>query len=219
MENQSSSDHLNSSLTDLMTSLMVIFILLLLVFVSHSASKNAAIADVLLQALRKDLAPQGFSNNLIRPDPRDPDAILVIVPDKLMDFAVQSATLKPQGAEFLKSYIPTFAGVLCSPQFRSNVQSIIVEGHTDSQAWMGMTPQQSENANLRLSQQRSMSVVEDALKTLSDNPAERACFIKKLSATGRGPQGLEPTAAESRRVIFRIRIKASDKQQVESKVM
>ena len=46
MRRASTSDHLSSSLTDLMTSLMVIFILLLLVFVSHSASKDAAVADV-----------------------------------------------------------------------------------------------------------------------------------------------------------------------------
>ena len=48
MDDQSNSDHLSSSLTDLMTSLMVIFILLLLVFVSHNASKDAALTDVLL---------------------------------------------------------------------------------------------------------------------------------------------------------------------------
>ena len=45
MDEQGSSDHLSSSLTDLMTSLMVIFVLLLLVFVSHTASKDAAVTD------------------------------------------------------------------------------------------------------------------------------------------------------------------------------
>lgn len=70
MEEQSNSDHLSSSLTDLMTSLMVIFILLLLVFVSHTASKDAALADVLLAKLRKELQPQGFNENSIRPDVR-----------------------------------------------------------------------------------------------------------------------------------------------------
>ena len=49
MEDQSNTDHLNSSLTDLMTSLMVIFILLLLVFVHRTAGKDAAVTDVLLK--------------------------------------------------------------------------------------------------------------------------------------------------------------------------
>ena len=46
MEDQNNGDHLNSSLTDLMTSLMVIFILLLLVFVHRTAGKDAAVTDV-----------------------------------------------------------------------------------------------------------------------------------------------------------------------------
>ena len=71
MEEPNSPDHLSSSLTDLMTSLMVIFILLLLVFVSHTASKDAALTDVLLAQLKLDLHPQGFDENLIRLDPRD----------------------------------------------------------------------------------------------------------------------------------------------------
>jgi hypothetical protein len=59
MEDRDSSEHLSSSLTDLMTSLMVIFILLLLVFISHTASKDAALRDTLLAELKKDLIPQG----------------------------------------------------------------------------------------------------------------------------------------------------------------
>ena len=48
-KNQVAPDHLNSSLTDLMTSLMVIFILLLLVFVHRTAGKDAAVTDVSAQ--------------------------------------------------------------------------------------------------------------------------------------------------------------------------
>ena len=49
MDDHGNSDHLSSSLTDLMTSLMVIFILLLLVFISHTASKDPALTDLLLK--------------------------------------------------------------------------------------------------------------------------------------------------------------------------
>jgi hypothetical protein len=55
MEDQSNPDHLNSSMTDLMTSLMVIFILLLLVFVHRTAGKDAAVRDVLLKRLRYEM--------------------------------------------------------------------------------------------------------------------------------------------------------------------
>jgi outer membrane protein OmpA-like peptidoglycan-associated protein len=210
MDDHSNSDHLSSSLTDLMTSLMVIFILLLLVFISHTASKDAALTDLLLAELKRDLHPQGFNENLIRLDPRDRDAILVIVPGKLMNFEVQKSILQPQGRDFIHDHIPAFARVLCSDRFRASIDSIVVEGHTDRTTWAGSTEEESQDKNLKLSQERSMAVVSEALTDLSGQDRERACFLEKLSATGRGEQDPEKTDEESRRVIFKIRVKAQD---------
>jgi outer membrane protein OmpA-like peptidoglycan-associated protein len=218
MEEQDNSDHLSSSLTDLMTSLMVIFILLLLVFVSHTASKDAALTDVLLATLKKDLQPQGFSEKSIQPDPHDRNAILVIVPGQLMNFETQKSVLQDKGKEFLQTHIPAFADVLCSDQFRSSIDSIVVEGHTDSQRF-GKTPEESQNNNLKLSQERSMAVVIEALADLNGRERDRTCFLEKLSATGRGEQDPEKTDDESRRVIFKIRVKAHAAESLREKVM
>jgi outer membrane protein OmpA-like peptidoglycan-associated protein len=207
MEDQSNADHLNSSMTDLMTSLMVIFILLLLVFVHRTAGKDAAVTDVLLKKLLHEMRPQGFNENTIRPDPRDRNAILVIVPDRLMNFEPSKFKLRPEGELFLKSYMPDLAQVLCSDQFRSSIESVVVEGHTDTQPYAGHTAQESQSLNLKLSQDRSMEVVRNALADLSSMEAERGCFLEKLSASGRGEQEQEATPDESRRVILKIRVK------------
>ena len=217
MEENHSTDHLSSSLTDLMTSLMVIFILLLLVFVSHTAAKDAVLTDVLLAKLKHDLTPQGLSPQSIRPDPKDRNAILVIVPGKLMNFDIQKSDLKVDGRRFLRSYIPAMADVLYGEQFRTNIESVVVEGHTDTQRW-GKTQEESENNNLRLSQDRSMAVVKEALASLNSKPKYRAYFLEKLSATGRGEQDPEKTDTESRRVIFRIRVKARGADQIERRI-
>jgi len=218
MEDQNNSDHLNSSLTDLMTSLMVIFILLLLVFVHRTASKDAAVTDILLKKLRLDMIPQGFSEKTIRPDPRDRNAILVIVPDRLMNFEIGKSTLGPEGQQFLKSYIPAFAEVLCSQEFRTSIESIVVEGHTDIHPYVGRTAEESQNLNLKLSQDRSMEVVKNTLADLAGLEVKRACFLEKLSASGRGEQEPEATPEESRRVILKIRVKAGDVQSVKAAV-
>jgi len=210
MEDQSNSDHLNSSMTDLMTSLMVIFILLLLVFVHRTAGKDAAVTDVLLKRLLYEMKPQGFNENTIRPDPRDRNAILVIVPDRLMNFEAGQSNLRPAGEEFLRRYIPDLAEVLCSDQFRSSIESIVVEGHTDTQPYAGRTAEESQSLNLKLSQDRSMVVVKNALADLSSMEAKRGCFLEKLSASGRGEQEQEATPDESRRVILKIRVKVVD---------
>jgi outer membrane protein OmpA-like peptidoglycan-associated protein len=224
MEDRDSSEHLSSSLTDLMTSLMVIFILLLLVFISHTANKDTALRDTLLTELKKDLVPQGkdrtaqgFKDSSILPDPKNPDAILVIVPNNLMGFENQESALKKDGQQFLQTHIPALADVLCSQKIQSSIDSIVVEGHTDSHPWQGSTPEESENKNLTLSQKRSMAVVEEALADLSGKTT-RGCFLEKLSATGRGEQDPEKTDDESRRVIFKIHVKANDEEAVKQDV-
>lgn len=214
MEESNSADHLSSSLTDLMTSLMVIFILLLLVFVHRTAGKDPVMTDALLKKLRHDMTPQGFNDKTIRPDPRDRNAILVIVPDRLMNFETGKSTLRPEGEQFLKKNIPEFAEVLCSDQFRSSIESIVVEGHTDTHPYIGRSAEESENLNLKLSQDRSMEVVKNALADLSGMEAKRGCFLEKLSASGRGEQEQEATPEESRRVILKIRVKVVEAKSI-----
>ena len=124
-----------------------------------------------------------------------------------MNFETSKSTLRPEGEQFLKEYIPDFAGVLCSDQFRSSVESIVVEGHTDIYPWTGRSAEDSQNLNLKLSQDRSMEVVKSALSDLADMEPRRSCFLEKLSATGRGEQEQEATPEESRRVILKIRVK------------
>ena len=68
----------------------------------------------------------------------------------------------------------------------------------------GRTAEESQNNNLKLSQDRSMAVVKEALADLNGQEPDRSCFLEKLSATGRGEQDPEKTDDESRRVIFRI---------------
>ena len=205
MEESNTPDHLSSSLTDLMTSLMVIFILLLLAFVTKTAGGNQAVRDLLLKRLQHDLVPQGFSEKNIKKDEKNPDTILVIVPEKLMNFETGQSDLKPEGQEFLRGHIPQFAAVLCATDIGPNIDSIVVEGHTDRQQYK----QDSENQNLRLSQERSMQVVSESLGDLNGMATRHACFLEKLSASGRGEQDQESTPEESRRVIFKIRVKAN----------
>jgi flagellar motor protein MotB len=208
------SDGLNSALTDLMTSLMVIFILLLLVFLNRTAGRDPALTDVLLAKLQTDLVPQGFSNELIQIDKKDRNAILVIVPGRLMNFELGQYGLRPDGEKFLQDKIPVIAKVLCGNEFQNVVESIIVEGHTDRNSFRTSSAEESQNLNLKLSQDRSMEVVKKSLAFLTDRPSERECFLQKLSATGRGEQDPQPTDEQSRRVIFRIRVRADRVEQI-----
>jgi outer membrane protein OmpA-like peptidoglycan-associated protein len=231
MDEANAPDHLSSSLTDLMTSLMVIFILLLLVFVSHSASKDASATDALMTQLRTQLKRQtNLAEKDVQLDPRDRNAILIVVPDELMSFDSSKSDLKQQGVLFLKGkpgdagYTRALASVLCQGDLSKSVETVVIEGHTDTHRWGNDGETESENKKLRLSQDRSMAVVQEMLSDLGTGTSH-ACFLEKLSATGRGEQDAfrdDPDQRKnderSRRVIFRIRVKAAVANKVEHSV-
>src|SRR5262249_52403290 len=98
--------------------------------------------------------------------------------------------------------------------FRDKIDSIVIEGHTDSSG--------GESINLPLSQERSMEVVKQSLQTLQvfDSSSNlKQCFLGFVSASGRGSanpildrDGNEDQA-RSRRVIYRIRMRSIEQRQ------
>lgn len=209
MRRSSAPDHLAPSFTDLMTSLMVIFILLLLVFLNNRAAVNEAVTDSLLKDLKGQLGAEQFRNQDIQLDSKDRYTIIVDIPDQLMTFKTNESELKPEGEAFLRSHAPTLARILCNDKYLDSLENVIVEGHSDSEPYRGASLEQSQQLNLKLSQDRSMEVVKKTLLYLEASPKERRCLLEKLSATGRGEQDLEATADKSRRVLFKIRINSS----------
>ena len=209
MRRSSGSDHLAHSFTDLMTSLMVIFILLLLIFLNHQASVNTNTTQALLKEMKQRLASSDLRAEDIRVDQKDPFTIVVAVPDERMTFRSNRYELNPDGEQFVHREMPRLAGILCAPKYRDSVENVMVEGYSDSTPYRGATPEESQSRNLKLSQDRSMEVVKETLVSLAGQPDERACFLQKLSASGRGEQDLLTTAERSRRVVIKVRVNAS----------
>jgi outer membrane protein OmpA-like peptidoglycan-associated protein len=238
------SDHvgLSSSMTDLMTSLAVIFILLLVA--SHNnkqqqlnvkqdqlddtrARFEAAQRELLkaqeqthttrqnmLVALQQALDVFATQGVKAEADPRDPLGVLVLVPEGLLEFALNRDTIPPGGLAFLRSFTPKLATAICSETFRDEISTIVIEGHTDSSG--------SDAINLPLSQARSLVVVQESLAILSPEPALRTCFLTFLAASGRGSSELFRDAAgredkaRSRRVVFKIRVRSLEQRQLQA---
>ncbi len=192
-----------------MTSLMVIFILLLLVFVNNRASVNASTTQHLLIDLRRQLQSSGIAQVTAQLDRKDPYTIVLTIPNELLTFQPNAHQLRAEGEEFLKREVPKLATLLCESQYRNAVESIVVEGHSDNTPYHGISPEESESLNLKLSQDRSMEVVKRSLFALMGHPVERGCLLEKISASGRGEQDLQATPELSRRVVFKIRVNST----------
>ena len=215
MATESGNNALASSMTDLMTSLMVIFVLLLVATLNNTQQEAAETRSKILSEMQKQLdrelvqyKERGFE---VKTDPKDPLGLIVVVPEGLLNFAVNRDEIPPAGVAFLQQIIPKMAGTVCAQEFRSDMSSIVVEGHSDRTG--------SDEINLPLSQARSMSVVRASLQILRNN-GSRGCFLDLVSATGRG--SVEPMfdgnnqedAGRSRRVIFKIRVRSLEQKVV-----
>jgi outer membrane protein OmpA-like peptidoglycan-associated protein len=208
MDEPDHSAGLASAFTDLMTSLAVIFILLLVASLNNAFQKGQNTRQNILDKLQKEL--QEFTSQErdkieVKIDERDPLALLILVPEGLLEFPTNKAEIPTRGKAFMTQFIPKLSKVVYSDEFKEEIGSIVVEGHAD--------PRGDDNWNLKLSQDRSMAVVGKCLEIFdSDNMiAEKDYFLNKLSATGRGNK--EPIYVngaldndKSRRVVFKIRI-------------
>ena len=206
-------DGLSSSLTDLMTSLMVIFVLLLVATLNNASAEGENTRNLILDKLRLDL--QDFAQQGVRvdKDPTDPLGLLVLVPEGLLNFAVDKTDIPSGGVKFLADFSPRLAMTACNERYRKEISSIVVEGHTDSSG--------TDEHNLKLSQERSLAVVQRTLDVLAqDESGDRTCFLDFLSANGRGSKEpiLDAAGSEdkdrSRRVVFKIRVRSLEQREL-----
>jgi outer membrane protein OmpA-like peptidoglycan-associated protein len=195
--------------TDLMTSLAIIFILLLTVYVKIHYEAQAQSQENKEDV--KGLLRDHFDRFHLRleDDPDDPLMLLIVVPENLLNFEFGKASLRPTAAQFLDEVMPFYAQALCG-QLRHKIDSMVIEGHTDDRG--------DDALNLKLSQDRSFSVMVKGLEVIqAKQPVDYLCFQQLTSASGRGKQdllyeGSELNRDKSRRVIFKIRLRSAEQR-------
>ena len=203
--------HTTIGITDLMTSLAVVFILLF----AAQITKTSSAAQSELQgnkedvqtALRDHIQRLGLS---LDSDPRDPLALLIVVPENRLTFEFGKSMLSSTADQFLAEALPFYVAALCGP-LRDKIDSLAIEGHTDDHG--------SDAFNLKLSQERSLAVMVKGLEVIqTKEPAAYQCFQEITSATGRGRQDLlydtpdMVNREQSRRVIFKIRLRSAEQR-------
>lgn len=203
--------HTTLGITDLMTSLAIVFILLFAAQITKTSPTGQSELQVnredVQTALRDHIQRLGLS---LDADPRDPLALSIVVPENLLTFEFGKSTLSPTADQFLIEALPFYIKALCGP-LRGKIDSLTIEGHTDDFG--------TDAFNLKLSQERSLAVMVKGLEVIqTTEPASYQCFQEITSAAGRGRQDLiyESTSRvnrdKSRRVIFKIRLRSAEQR-------
>ncbi len=198
-------------ITDLMTSLAMIFILLFAALItqttSEAQSELQANKDNVGIALRDHLERLGLT---LEADPRDPLTLLIVVPENLLTFEFGKSTLTPKADKFLEEVIPFYASAVCG-SLREKIDSLAIQGHTDDRG--------DDVYNLQLSQERSLAVMVKGLEVIqAQEPSAYQCFQEMTVAAGRGRQDLiydrynMVNSHKSRRVVFKIRLRSTEQR-------
>ena len=142
------------SFSDLMASILIIFILLFVYkLVEYQASlseKEQQIQELtstrvkIIEMLQEEFEKENIDINI------DPKTGTIKLNESIL-FDTSKSELKKEGKEFAKKFIPIYVRILLGNEdIRSQLSQIIIEGHTDDVG--------SYMSNLKLSQDRTLSV-------------------------------------------------------------
>jgi outer membrane protein OmpA-like peptidoglycan-associated protein len=204
-ETSDGSSTVAGGVADLMTSLAVIFILLLAAYLTRVEDGSANPASSTSPASPEREVRLHSPHLAVERSTVDPDVMRVVIPAATLNFELGKSTLLPQAETFLYDTMPYYATMICGPQGH-DVESFVIEGYTDDQG--------DDIRNLKLSQDRSFAVLAKGLDIIRARmPWAYDCFQQKTSANGRGRQDLlrhatgQPDREGSRRVIFKFHLR------------
>ena len=199
----------NSSMTDLMTSLMIIFILFLVVLFNNVGEKGQKIRDKMVNDLSKR-TEQVVNNDVLKDlkiakSKDDPLSFIVNIDEESgLKFASNKSDIMPQSKEKLKDMYLEILDYVCKQENKKKIDSIQIIGYTDSQP----VKADPKFGNLSLSQDRALSVLKYGLYVVGLDTEKGRCLQELASINGRGMAEQKATFAESRRVELKIRLKS-----------
>lgn len=198
--------------SDLMASLMMIFLFLALLHMVQVERSHARETEVRVSAAElRDAIYLALEREFLLDLPRwnaelDRPTLTLRFREPEVLFDLNSARIKPEFEVILRDFLPRYLAQL--QPFRTVIREIRIEGHTSSEWGPDSTPLEAYFANMELSQQRTQAV----LRFAYDLEAVRAAgwFRERVAAVGlsssrpvRHADGRENRAA-SRRVEFSV---------------
>ncbi len=204
-------------MSDLLLGLSIIFMTLFILAMTGFTQENVKLQQQQIAA-SEELA-ENFKREKIDVDVDNLTGNVKISDVQLFD--VGSYTLSDKGKKFLDKFVPIYINTIFSnPVIADNVESIIIQGHTDSQMFKdAKTPNEQFSKNMFLSLQRAYAVQDYMLKTKYNknyDPRLRKIVVvegRSFSEPVLNDQGKEDLT-KSRRVELKLRVKGKNLSEV-----
>ena len=205
-------------LADLMTGLMMIFMLITAIYISKVDPTTTLVLDE-YKVVREDMKlalQQEFSNDFKQWNAVLLGDMTIRFNNPNVQFASGSSELRPEFQALLKDFFPRYMKIVRGEKFKKAVKEIRIEGHTSS-FWKGASTSDAYFLNMDLSQQRTRST----LKFIMGLPVfqtEETWLKEHITANGLSssrPIIKNPKSSQddeiNQRVEFRIVTNAADR--------
>lgn len=200
------------AVSDLMSGLMMLFLLIAVLYIVIVARQKEEIEQIVL--LYEDLREELYQDLLteFRPDlPRwgaelGEDLRLRFTNTELL-FEEGESFLRPEFQAILADFFPRYMRILASDTYREDILEVRIEGHTSSSWSQASSSDDAYMRNMALSQERTRSTLGTIL-ALAEVAGDKQWLRERLTANGlsssqliMSPAGIED-AQLSRRVEF-----------------
>jgi outer membrane protein OmpA-like peptidoglycan-associated protein len=162
-------------LSDLMTGLMMVFMLIAVTFMLRVEQTTTLVVKEyeetksdLAQALQKE-----FAENLRQWNAEILGDMTIRFDDPNVLFDTGSAVVKPTFKDILNDFIPRYISLVTSKKYANSIKEIRIEGHTSKKWAAGTDDKTAFIKNMRLSQERAQSMLEYILNLSTLNQHEK----------------------------------------------
>jgi len=205
-------------LADLMTGLMMIFMLITAVYIQYVERTTTLVLDEFKDVKSNmQLALQNeFKESFKQWDAELLGDMTIRFNNPNVQFAIQSAELRPEFQNLLRDFFPRYMKIIRSEKFKNSIKEIRIEGHT-SKFWKDTTPSEAYFLNMGLSQERTRSTLK-FIMLMPELRSDEEWFRRHITANGlsssqpiiKNPASIKEDEL-NQRVEFRIVTNASDR--------
>lgn len=206
-------------LSDLMTGLMAMFLLISILYMVKIEADAAKVKEVAVaySEIRDQLFSEletEFKDDLPRWKAQlDKQQLTIRFTEPEVLFAVGSSDLKPEFKAILQDFFPRYLKIITSEKYRASVVEVRIEGHTSSFWTQASTPEEAYFNNMDLSQARTRSTLRYVME-LPDSVPNQAWLRQYVTANGLSSAKIitredgREDSDRSQRVEFRVRTDA-----------
>ncbi len=211
------------AISDLMSGLMLVFLLIAIAYMHNVAEgqkriKKVAVAYQEAQVSLYESLMDEFKKDLPKWKAKiDKETLSVQFMEPEVLFRTGSAEVTPTFKQILNDFFPRYLEILFSDKYSGNIDEVRIEGHTSSEWSNGhASPEIAYFNNMRLSQDRTRAVLQYCY-SLATNVDQQSKMRKYVTANGLSSSQLEKDNSGkelkklSRRVEFRTRTNAEHK--------